>query len=86
MNCATPTFRPYPRLRAAMPKAEEDLLLPLPVSTSSRPFSRVASAMWASTTAFLRCMRSRWRSFSEGSGTDLRPVRAGCAAGAELTG
>jgi len=47
-----------------MPKAAVLLPLPLPVKTSSTPRSVVACAMRASTTAFLRCMRARWRAAS----------------------
>jgi hypothetical protein len=44
-----------------MPKAEELLPLPLPVSTSSKPFSWFACSIAASITAFLRTIRAVWR-------------------------
>src|ERR1700690_3374206 len=49
------------RRRAAMPKPELDLPLPLSVATTITPASRCAARMLASITAFLRCMRALWR-------------------------
>src|SRR5512139_296746 len=50
-----------------MPKAEVLLPLPLPVRTTSSPRSSVATAIAASTSAFLRAMRATWRALRSGS-------------------
>src|SRR5882762_8633191 len=90
MNCTTPTCMPWPRARATMPKADELFPLPLPVRTSSTPRRSVAAAMRASTAAFLRCMRARWRASGSSPGcrsslplTLMRPpakINGGCTA------
>src|SRR5690348_10008732 len=61
MNCTTPTRIPWPSARASIPKAEELFPLPLPVNTRRTPRSEAAAAIRASTTAFRRRIRSRWR-------------------------
>ena len=43
-NCTTPSFSPCPRQRIARPQAAVLLPLPVPVWTSSRPFSIVFEA------------------------------------------
>ena len=78
INCTTPTRIPWPRARASMPKPALLLPLPLPVCSRSTPWSRVASAIFASTTVFLRAMRVWWRALRAASSLVVMLVLRGC--------
>ena len=64
MNCTTAHFIPCAMARKIMPKAAEDLPLPLPVWTMIRPFSSVLVAMILSRAAFFLAIFSAWRASS----------------------
>ncbi len=61
MNCTTAQGMPWAMQRKIIPKAAEDLPLPLPVWTMTRPFSSVLVAMILSRAAFFLAILAAWR-------------------------